>query len=61
MPFYKILKTGYFSEEWLNKIGDVVDLHPDTAKPAVEKGYLEEAKKKVVLKPVKKKGRPKKK
>ena len=44
MPRYKILKTGKYSEDWLNKVGDIVDLHPEIAKVGVEQGYLEEVK-----------------
>lgn len=52
----KILKQGLYSEEWLNKVGDIVDLHPEIAKRGLEEGYLEEVKEK----PVKKKRKPKK-
>ena len=47
MAYYKILKSGYFSEEFLNKVGDVVALDENAAGAAVEKGFLEVSKKEV--------------
>ncbi len=52
MAFYKILKSGHFSEEALNRVGDIVALDENAAGAAVEKGFLELSKK--VVKPVKK-------
>ena len=40
MAYYKILKQGGFSEERLNRVGDVVDLAPVTADPQVKRGFL---------------------
>ena len=56
MPRYKILKTGLYSEPYLNEIGKIVDLHPEIAKAGVEQGYLEKIGEEVKMeKPVKKK------
>ncbi len=52
--YYKILKQGGFSEERLNRVGDVVDLAPETADPQVERGFLEKTTKKPTpIKPIK--------
>ena len=58
---YKILKKGYFSEDWLNEIGKIVDISPAVAGPAVEQGYLEEATKAHPIKRVTKRRKRKKK
>ena len=61
MPFYKILKMGHFSEAWLNEVGKVVDLSPEVAQVAVERGFLIEVKKKPIKPPIPIKAKKKKK
>jgi hypothetical protein len=40
--YYKILKTGFYGEPYLNEVGKIVDLAPEVAEKAVREGYLEE-------------------
>ena len=54
---YKIVKQGYFSEDWLNETGKIVDIAPETAEPAVVAGYLKKASE---ARPIVKKKRKKK-
>lgn len=41
MAFYKVLKSGHFSEARFNKIGDIVEIDQMAAKVAEERGFLE--------------------
>lgn len=73
MAFYKVLKSGHFSEERFNEVGAIVEIDENAAKVAEEKGFLQittekprpvkkqsSVKPKVELKP-KPKAKPKKK
>lgn len=40
MAFYKVLKTGHFSEEKFNQVGSVIEIDENAAKIAEERGYL---------------------
>jgi len=55
MAFYKVLKSGHFSEERFNKVGSIVEIDEKAAKVAEERGFLE----KTTKKPIESKAKPK--
>lgn len=48
MAFYKVLKTGHFSEARFNEVGAIVEIDENAARVAEERGYLQ-----ISTKPVK--------
>lgn len=39
--FYKVLKSGHFSEARFNKVGAIVEIDENAAKVAEERGFLQ--------------------
>ena len=46
MAFYKVLKSGHFSEERFNQVGAIVEIDENAAKVAEERGFLKKVAKK---------------